>query len=73
MKKFLSALLAIILLFSFTACFPEETSEPQKLATPTSVACNDDGLITWGSVENATEYVDMIYIFGTAAPVAPAA
>ena len=56
MKKFLSALLAIILLFSFTACFPEETSEPQKLATPTSVACNDDGLITWGSVENATEY-----------------
>jgi hypothetical protein len=25
------------------------------------------------TVENATEYVDMIYIFGTAAPVAPAA
>ena len=66
MKRIISIILLVTCVFSFTACKKkgESTSGEGesmsnvvvKLETPTNVSCDDNGLITWTAVTNATSY-----------------
>ena len=54
-KKILSLSLALVLLFSFAACKPEET--PTAPDAPQNIKISDDALITWDAVDGALGYI----------------
>ena len=66
MKKlfiaFISLILCVSCIFGLCACDEKPAPQPQpqpetKLATPSGVAVNEAGLISWSAVENATVYI----------------
>ena len=60
MKKIISILLIVFMLFSVTGCGKKSGDDTITLATPANVTVSDNGLITWDAVENATSYTVVV-------------